>query len=1092
MTKNGERRASPALGKILRAFLEYTFVFTVIIECNSLFHYSENYRQTSMEVVVTVFAILLAGILAVLCGWKNRDKIRQELKESWPVWSVLLVCIFAFLVLNVLRSGAENSLRKYVLSFILFLPIAYLLFRSYRLDGKPHELLFKYSDVVLIIAACSLAVFAAVTLQPGIVQARMISSRWSSLGYLKEHVNYLNLCVVSRGGTRTIAGFTFYRNMGFFTEPLMFCVPLITALFTEMFLHRKEDRRVWKWLVLLAAVAVSQSTLGMLLAAGAVGIKLIEGVKLKRRWLMVFPALVLVAAAVFVLLRQKSNIDTDSTATHIQHFIAAVKTFLEHPLIGCGYIREEPIIRYLPPNTSRGLSNSVAVVLAEGGIFLGLICMLPFFLGLAQIFSKNNKRIALWTLGPLGLYCVTVFHFHLLLMLFIAFGYSMLEIRGAESGGKRRLALAEDAEAPAAREDLTAPERVGRITGIILGCAAAAALLLSAGFWKALSRWMTLRQLYLGQSAWKVYYFSLFLILAVLVICQAVRVWTKKEDRRWLGETAWFLLVSALFAAVYPAAFSLASTALDVPTSFGDFFESTALAGLYFGSVAVGWLLLALWRRNKKLFAAGAAAAAVLVLCAAVGVRMYVSRLSAPTDDIAPIIREASSAAEGKLYANERQTAMKRALPELAYAPARDGAFAALANASVVTAHDRNLRQLLAAGFRVTELSPAYVLYSNDSAVIEKLQGDGYTFSKYYPYAMTPDNEAAIILKNGYCTLTAELRREPEADAPHEVVGNLLITSYYGKKQVKKQAVYAYDFDEEGFARISIAFNAGKWEGMAYRFVPEEGFMLLAETLTLAETPKYLTDVTYDGRFLPIREAYFKPTGEPHYLSQGYAATSREYDRAGRLIRQTYYDGEGAPVVIKSGYASFNRAYNRQGRLWKEAYYDENGELCLLAKGYASFEKEFDRKGNAIVVRYLGVDGRRILLPGGYAEFRSVYNRDRQLLERRFYGENGESILLPSGYWMEKREYDEAGNVSVQRYYDTEGQSVLTAKGYAEVHKEYNEKKEVVREEYYGVSGERIALPNGAASLSIEYGTNGKESARHYYDLNGDEFTPAS
>ncbi len=1092
MINSGCRPAAAKSSKVILSFLEYALMFTVIIECNSLFHYSENYRQTSLEVVVTVFAILLAGILAVVYGRQNKEKFRQEVKKNWPIWAVLLCCILVFLALNVLRLGGENALRKYTLSFILFLPIVYLLFLGCRMAGKPNELLFKYSNLLVILSLCNLVVFAALTLHPDIIQAQIVKSRWSGLGYLTEFVNYLNICCVSTTQSRTIAGFTIYRDMGFFTEPLMFCIPLITALFTEMFLRKKEERYVWKWLILMAAVIVSQSTLGMLLAAGAVGIKLIEGVKPKRRWLMVFPALILIAAAVFLLLRQKSDVDTSSTATHIRHYVIAFKTFLEHPLIGCGYFREDLILLHDATKTNKGLSNSIAVVLAEGGVILSLLCLTPFFIGLAQIFSKNSKRVALWTLGPLGLYCVTVYHFHLLLMMFIAFGYSMLEIRPAESSGKRRLALTDDVEITQEREPLSAAARATRVIAILLGCAFAAALLLSGSVWQALSRWMKLNQLYLGQSAWKVYFFSLFLILAVLVIRQALRTWTKKGEGRWLPETVWLLLYSALFAAAYPAAFSLASTALDIPTSFGDFFETTALAGLYFGGVAVGWLLIALWRRNKKLFAAGAAAALVLILGIAVGVRMVVSRYSAPTEEIASVVAEASAAAEGKIYANERQLAMKRTLPELTCAPARDGAFAALEPASVVASHERNLRDLFTAGFQVTELSPAYVLYTNDESVIRQLSGEGYTFSKYYPYAMAVDNEASVIPRNGNCTLTAELRKEPEADAPHTSVGSVVITSYYGTRQVKKKAVYADDFDEEGCARIEIAFNAGKWEGVEYRFVPQEGFELLSELLTLAETPKYLTETTYDGRLLPIREAYFKPDGEPYYTTQGYAATSREYDRAGRLTRQTYYDGEGSPVVIKSGYAGFSRAYNRQGLLWKEAYYDEKGELCLQKNGYASYEKEFDRKGNVLVQRYLGEDGRRILLPSGYAEFRSVYNNKRQMLERRYYDNNGESVTLPNGYWMEKREYDEAGNVSIQRYYDTEGQSVITAMGYAEIHKEYNAKKKLIREEYYGISGERIALPNGAASMEIEYGTNGKESARHYFDLNGTEFTPES
>ena len=72
MIKSWDRQNASALGKVIIEFLEYALMFTVIIECNSLFHYSENYRQTTMEVVVTVFAILMAGILLVIQIGQNR------------------------------------------------------------------------------------------------------------------------------------------------------------------------------------------------------------------------------------------------------------------------------------------------------------------------------------------------------------------------------------------------------------------------------------------------------------------------------------------------------------------------------------------------------------------------------------------------------------------------------------------------------------------------------------------------------------------------------------------------------------------------------------------------------------------------------------------------------------------------------------------------------------------------------------------------------------------------------------------------------------------------------------------------------------
>ncbi len=508
---------------------------------------------------------------------------------------------------------------------------------------------------MVIIAGYNLIVFIAATLCPDIIQAQLFNNRWSGLGCLQGVVDYLDICCISPSDSRTVAGITFYRNIGMFTEPVMYSIPLITALFTEMFLRRIEERRVWKWLVLLVSVAVSQSTLRMLLAVGAIGIKLIEGCKPKQRWLMVFPAIVLVAGAVFMLLRQKSDLGGRSTAAHIEHYIAAFQEFLEHPLLGCGYFREDQIVAHFASKSNKGLSNSIAVVLAEGGIFLGLFCMIPFFIGLTQIRSKNNKRVAMWTLGPLGLYCVTVFHFHLLLILFFAFGYSMLEITPIANDSKRKLALVDETGIPQVREPLSPAERVAKMIAILAGCGAAALLLISRGVWQKLSGWMQLRQLYFGQSSWKVYFFSLFLILAVLVTRNASRTWRAKKDGPWLAETVWFILYSALFAGAYPAAFSLASTALDIPTPFGDFFETSALAGLYFSGVVVGWLLIALLRKSKKLFAAGITFVVVLAIGAVTGGYMYASRVVVPTAEIAPVIREASAEKESSMPMRDRR-----------------------------------------------------------------------------------------------------------------------------------------------------------------------------------------------------------------------------------------------------------------------------------------------------------------------------------------------------------------------------------------------------------------------------------------------------
>ncbi len=645
MANRRDKAATAGVCEFLVGLFEYFLAWTIIVECFSFFHFSDNYRKTTLEVVVTLIALCLTLLLVVIYGSRFRKEISEDLRKNRVTWLTVFALVILFLVVNVLRIGGENALRKYVLSFMLFLPLTYILLRLYRIAGKPHTLFYKHSDLVCILAACNLVVYAVVTFRPEVIQSHVFNTFWGKPGYLQPAISFLDLCCfLTSAGTRTIAGFTIYRNLCFFAEPLMYCIPLVTALFTELFLRRKADRCPWKWALLTIAVFTTQATLGMMLTAGTLGIKLIASVKPKRRLAVSIPILAIVIAAVVVLFRQKVGTGgTTSIASHIAHYTIAFKAFLAQPLIGCGYLQEDLVFQYLSPGqtVSRGLSNSVAAVLAQGGILLGLLCMTPFFIGLAYIKTKEKKDIALWTLGPLGLYCLIPFHFHLLLMLFMAFGYSMLEVSPIESG-KRKLVLTGDVETPSVLEHLSRPERIAKVAAIILGCCVTVGLFVSGSLWKTVTRWMELHQLFFGQSAWKAYFFSLFLIFAVLVLRKSVRGCTKKKEASWLPETGWFLLYSILFASAYPAAYSLASTVLDIATPFGDFFETAALAGLFFGGVAVGWLLIALLRSNKRRVAVVLAAVVLFIMCVTAGTRLLIAMINTSAGEISEVITEAA------------------------------------------------------------------------------------------------------------------------------------------------------------------------------------------------------------------------------------------------------------------------------------------------------------------------------------------------------------------------------------------------------------------------------------------------------------------
>ena len=74
-----------------------------------------------------------------------------------------------------------------------------------------------------------------------------------------------------------------------------------------------------------------------------------------------------------------------------------------------------------------GFSNSIAAVLGQGGVYLFIVYLLPFF-KIMFLGVKTNKRstkdVVAWVISFLILFCVTIFHAKYIMMYFLAFAYS--------------------------------------------------------------------------------------------------------------------------------------------------------------------------------------------------------------------------------------------------------------------------------------------------------------------------------------------------------------------------------------------------------------------------------------------------------------------------------------------------------------------------------------------------------------------------------------------------------------------------------------------------------------------------------------------
>ena len=717
---------SKCVYRTVRKFFEYVWIILVLIETNSLFKYSVGNNSSDIhDMILNVARILLIAMIVSLL--LENTKLLSTIKAYLPVLISVMVLVFAYKGLNV---NGETQNIDYVARFCTFLPLACLYFFLLRKNGEHIALWYKFSNVVFYFAVLNLLIYVCVVVNSDVLTANVIQTTWSVPA--RSLCNYYNFCVVINGLGKYFLGVFLPRNLGIYPEPLMYVIPLLVSLYTELFFSDKEKIRIGRCIVYSAALISSQSTLGIILLIFSWGLKGMDHYKrkIKIRTLLVFCAVAFCGCVGLFVFKYIRN--PESFSAHFQDYIYAVKAFLTKPLLGCGYENEEYIKSFMSEyrrSTNPGLSNSVAVVLAEGGILLGFICMIPFLVGVVQFFnkrSKENKKIAFWTIGCFSLYCVTIFHFHLILLVMMAFGYSLWEVQKKERGWKLCL-LPEDAicneNVYVARKIFSKKQWIISAIGfgsfIIL-------LMIAKPIWSALYGIMQANQLLIGTHIW--YWLCLVTVfLFVLVYLKMPEIQKKYK--------AYLLVYTLLFALVKSWVYSWIHTLLIWKDTHSDLTEAALLTGTYFFGVIVIHIAYTCWNRLMK------KTALLLFSVLLIGIGMAGSIVFCKLEQHEYVVRSEREALDkmmrvnaGKLYVDDLPVFYHHFYPRIKYATGSGESYASKKDVTVLMPYQTNNQELFNAGFEITQISEKHVLYSNDEKMIAALKKEGYTFYHYYPY----------------------------------------------------------------------------------------------------------------------------------------------------------------------------------------------------------------------------------------------------------------------------------------------------------------------------------------------------------------------
>lgn len=373
------------INKRIYAFFEYILALVLILNCRSVWMNMLHVRDWFENGL-----LLLLITSTTICIFFRGKCTLNVLNKA--IFSVIIIAIYliVFLVLNFCNGLAFLKLMVSVIFLLLYFYICT------ERDNIP-SLFFKYSDLIFVIACVSIVFWVAGSLLEIIPVTETVYINWSNLGNDIPIKSYYGVYFNTQGQLSILNIFSSVRNTAIFTEAPMCAFHFCLSLLVQLFLKNEVDKK--KVIVLSVGIISTLSTLGYVLLLAALAAKYIlekPGQKMGQYIkIMIIPSIcivVLLLANHLIINRLGSG----SGSIRIDDFIVGFRAWMTKPILGAGYGNQEYIKRFMQSwrvyNT--GFSNSLMQLLAQMGIYGGLLYFLPLFCKVKKcVMRKNWKQL---------------------------------------------------------------------------------------------------------------------------------------------------------------------------------------------------------------------------------------------------------------------------------------------------------------------------------------------------------------------------------------------------------------------------------------------------------------------------------------------------------------------------------------------------------------------------------------------------------------------------------------------------------------------------------------------------------------------------
>lgn len=400
---------------LVLCLLELLFAFCVVLDCNSVYANLVDSPFNLQKIALVLGALLLVWLFL---------ELRMKLIDLVKLAIIPAGCVFVYAGgLLAVMPVEPGFLGSYIKFFMLFLPLTIVLFQLYEKKGCRFTLFYRVSDITMILAILSLVMWTLTVVLGVLEPTGTVDTRWGETLSLDT---FWGLHFHRDIQSELIFGHKILRNIGLFPETPMYDIILVTSFYTDLFL--RERPRIGRACLFFVTIVTTFGTLAIMLSLLGAFLFVCTLIKAKWRWFAFAGLGVLLFVGIAALLINKMRTGLGSYNTHLDDLAACLKAWLQYPLFGSGFenyrVIHENMSDFRLHNT--GITTSLGAVLAQGGIGLGLVYLVPYASLLGDVFHRDGNRVIFWGIGTLGLIVVSIFSYRFFMFLLLGLGYSYM------------------------------------------------------------------------------------------------------------------------------------------------------------------------------------------------------------------------------------------------------------------------------------------------------------------------------------------------------------------------------------------------------------------------------------------------------------------------------------------------------------------------------------------------------------------------------------------------------------------------------------------------------------------------------------------